>query len=110
MPRYTFHVITSAAARKGAFGRYGHVAVLRVDTQERGEDYTPAQIRELRGVEVVWVRRRLDVGGSPFPPAPPLGEGGAGGTKRKGGAGDWGLGRTDAIFGYIRGLRGRQSR
>ena len=58
--RYTYHVIASAARMPAScWGRYGRVAIVRVDHHERPLGYVPERIVNLRGVRVVSDEDRL---------------------------------------------------
>ena len=61
--RYTYHVVTSAACMPNkCWGIYKRAALLRVDRHERPASYTPKTIRAVRGVEIVSLQDKLNVG------------------------------------------------
>ena len=63
--RYSYHMLISAAQMPSSSrGVYKRIAILRVDHHERPIDFAPKTIRELRGVEIVQLWDRLNVGTS----------------------------------------------
>lgn len=62
--RYTYHVLTAAACMPASnkFGVYKRVAVVEVDHHERPIGFVPERIADCRGVRVMQLHDRLNVG------------------------------------------------